>query len=1379
MESKEERNWNYLYKMITDVVRKELADLFIQEWNRTAYGEWDNTVSSGQKLYNIELTRCRPNKSILQSNFQSGNTSSWDCSTLFDAILYSNAIGHSLKMCNKKIWDSVNDLRLVRNTIIHEKQGNLSEIEFQDLVDKIEKSFRNLNFSQDKIIYMKTERNKFNSFLVLPCKPNHYVVERTALRDQIIEDLKKLRNDNNNELTYFYISGNPGSGKSQLARQVCKEKFESFDWQNQTTFVWTLDGKDKESLFKNYLDLCYRINCDNFRIKQYSEENLAITEKIKNLLSLLLTRINLWRNWWIIVDNVAQPNKIHPLLPKIGEHGWMNGQIILTVQNTEGIPHKEVLSRHVSISHGMNDKECFELLNHYTEDKNADVQLLNDVIDTLHRQPLALAAAGYYVDNVNKANCNFTWKQYLEKLSSGKQEEMDKTLAKDNTEYSKTMLQAAVLAVEINAQNSLILANVFKFFSLLSFHPLPRDIIVKYIQSTDVTQSVEDICLALEHCSLFTYSENEDICLHRVFHEAMIVYQRSFSHKKYETEHNCNSTTFEDALSQVIEALHSFKDRKDQVKLIPHLEKFLTLNLSKIKVDLNSVEALKFLEGALRDFKKLNLANQLVEKIMSKTGESNFNEKTWCFIELSRIYYYNQEYEQANFFNETAMEFLKKSSNPIVVAKSLNILGNLHSEKREYKRSEEFYKKALELRKKLLGPDHVEVADSLCNLGILYYNCGKYETSENYHKEALEMRKKLLGPDHVKVADSLNSLGILYTKTGEYEKSENYHKEALEMRKKLLGPDHVDVANSLCNLGILYYNCGKYEKSENYLKEALEMRKKLLGPDHVDVANSLQSLGFYYYNCGKYEKSANYYKEALEMRKKLLGPDHVKVVNSFKDLGGLYKIIGEYKKSQNYYKEALEMQKKLLGPDHVEVANSINNLGILYSNSGKYEKSENHYKEALEMRKKLFGPDHVEVANSINNLGNLYSSCGKYEKSENYYKEALEMRKKLLGKDHVDVANSLYNLGILNDDCGKYEKSENYYKEALEMRKNLLGPDHVDVANSLNNLGVLYMHAGENEKSEEYHKRALEMRKKLLGKDHVDVANSLNNLGLLYRHAGENEKSEEYHKRALEMRKKLLGSDDVKVATSLNNLGILYEDTLEYEKSENCHKEALEMRKKLLGLEHVDVACSLYNLGTLYYNCEKYEKSENCHKEALEMRKKLLGPDHVEVANSLNNLGALYTETGEYEKSENCHKEALEMRKKLLGSDHVDVADSLYNLGYLYYKCVKYEKIENYYKEALEMRKKLLGPDHVKVATSLNNLGVLYTNTGEYEKSENCHKEALKMRKKLLGPDHIEVSRSLKNLGNLYTKTGEYEKSENYYKEALKIRKKLFTAKSC
>ncbi|XP_046863574.1 uncharacterized protein LOC124457350, partial [Xenia sp. Carnegie-2017] len=264
--------------------------------------------------------------------------------------------------------------------------------------------------SLDEIIEIKNHRNCFNSFQVLPSKSNHFFVERTELRNKIIKDLEKLRNDNNDQLTYFYITGNPGSGKSQLARQVC-EKI-SCDWKNRTSFVMTLDGKNEESLLKTYCELGYRLNCDKDMIKKFEDENCSIADKVKNLRSLVSTRLKFWQNWLIIVDNVAQLSKIFSLLPQVGDPMWINGQIIVTIQNTDAVPQDDEFNKHISIRSGMNDKECCQLLEYYTKDDNTDDQLLNEVSHVLGRQPLALAAAGCYVSRVNKANCSFDTGNY-------------------------------------------------------------------------------------------------------------------------------------------------------------------------------------------------------------------------------------------------------------------------------------------------------------------------------------------------------------------------------------------------------------------------------------------------------------------------------------------------------------------------------------------------------------------------------------------------------------------------------------------------------------------------------------------------------------------------------------------------------------------------------------------------------------------------------------------------------------------------------------------------------------------------------------------------------------------------------------------------------
>ncbi|XP_046863512.1 uncharacterized protein LOC124457278 [Xenia sp. Carnegie-2017] len=138
---------------------------------------------------------------------------------------------------------------------------------------------------------------------ILPCKSNHDVVKRTELLNQLTADLNNLRSTNNNELTYYYISGNPGSGKSELARQVCEEMYNSFDWEKNTTFVMTLEGKDIDSLLKTYVELCKRLSNDKTVIENISKEAKSSEEKIKDFQLFLTQQLKLWQTWWIVVDN--------------------------------------------------------------------------------------------------------------------------------------------------------------------------------------------------------------------------------------------------------------------------------------------------------------------------------------------------------------------------------------------------------------------------------------------------------------------------------------------------------------------------------------------------------------------------------------------------------------------------------------------------------------------------------------------------------------------------------------------------------------------------------------------------------------------------------------------------------------------------------------------------------------------------------------------------------------------------------------------------------------------------------------------------------------------------------------------------------------------
>ena len=564
-ENEEERNYSCMRKIVSDLMSKELRKIFKQEWNnryQVTLGGWDDTNTSGQQLFNRENKRSRPNKNVYQAKFQHGDTNQWDCTVLFDAILYSNSIGWA--SLNPTIQSEVNNLREIRNEIMHITEGKLSNSDFQTMTTRVENAFKTLGLSVNEINRIITEKNLYTSFQVLPIKPSHDVVDRSEKIKQIRQDLQKLSSDNDGKLTYFYISGNPGSGKSQLARHICEDIYKGINWQTETTVFMTLDGRDLYSILHSYEDFCRRLNCSESVLKSIMNSRKPEEEKIKDLRSQITTRIKNWKRWWIIVDNVENLQSIAPLLPQRGDKVWNNGQIILTTQNKTSVPPDSVFTRHISISPGMNDQECRQLLALISR-TDANDPLLDEVAENLDRQPLAMAAAAVYMRQVIDSNCpDFSWKDYLRKLEEGKRTRTEELLDKTNSAaYSSTMSRAVYLAVKKCAESDFILKHTFNFFSLISFESLPLDLIVQYIQQQDNDLDVEDISLAIKHCSLFLPAKNKesDIRLHRVIHDAIT---------------SVFPSSVESPVYHVVKTLYYFKERENQIKLIPHLKAFRT-----------------------------------------------------------------------------------------------------------------------------------------------------------------------------------------------------------------------------------------------------------------------------------------------------------------------------------------------------------------------------------------------------------------------------------------------------------------------------------------------------------------------------------------------------------------------------------------------------------------------------------------------------------------------------------------------------------------------------------------------------------------------------------------------------------------------------------
>jgi len=76
------------------------------------------------------------------------------------------------------------------------------------------------------------------------------------------------------------------------------------------------------------------------------------------------------------------------------------------------------------------------------------------------------------------------------------------------------------------------------------------------------------------------------------------------------------------------------------------------------------------------------------------------------------------------------------------------------------------------------------------NLGTLSRAEGNYEQSLANHQRALALREKALGPDHVDLSTSLEALGTTYTALGRKEEALACSERALKLLEAAYGRDH-------------------------------------------------------------------------------------------------------------------------------------------------------------------------------------------------------------------------------------------------------------------------------------------------------------------------------------------------------------------------------------------------------------------------------------------------------------------------------------------------------------------------------------------------------------------------------------------------------------
>ena len=955
--SQEQLNYFRLCYIAFDLVPVGLRQIFKNEWDfrykATLIGEWKDTAQNGLDFYNNESKASHKKNARCLATIHNGDTAKWDCTCLFFAILYSDTVGTTLSPATRK---EVDDIRQVRNEIAHITEAKLSDADFQNFVDRVLNAFTSLGLAITEIQEIKNQttfptmevenikkkaRNlqaeldltkstlqsteaalvsltqeisvELQPFCILASCPPHDTIRRSHDIERITNEMQELYKSSSGAVSTVYLSGNPGCGKSQLAREIGQQFFS--EQTDNLIFAATINTESVETLADSYLTLGRHLGITEYALTSLeSLKREKPIEAIQTLHRLILPKTSKFIKWLIIADNVIDLRVVRDLLPQTGSKEWGHGQVLITTQDSGTIPQNAPHTYHESLSKGMRRKEAVELLE--TVSQISEPVQAENVAELLDFQPLALAAAAYYVQTVvNSGSSNYDWKAYLQDVSTYSQrKEAETVLASESSAYAKTTMAAVEMAIQRAVETDEVLLHTFSFLSLCANDDLPLETVLKFVKAQgkdhqEVLMKAKIVRSSLSLVHSEDGGERTYLRLHKVVHEAL---KRGevFNLKSWRRDHT------------MAEAVKIFKvelDENDEnyafcKKLRPHCESVLKYMTSEFSSDESTFVA------RFTPFVDLDTVIDWLYTLASVCEKNSYIFFAKNVVDLACNLLGNKE--------DTSTGALTRKG------RVLNMTGKVYNSLGEYNQAKEFHEKALMIRKKIFCEDHADVGESYNDLALVCSSLGKYNQAKELHVKALTIRKKIFGEDHADVATSYNDLAIVFNSLGENSQAKKLHEKALIINKKIFGEDHANVATSYNNLALVYSHLGEYKQAKELHEKALMIYKKIFGEDHADVATSYNYLALVYNHLGENSQAKELHEKALKIYKKIFGEDHANVATSYSNLALMYKRLGEFNQAKELYEKALIIRKQIFGEDHVYVETVRSQLALVNKHLG-------------------------------------------------------------------------------------------------------------------------------------------------------------------------------------------------------------------------------------------------------------------------------------------------------------------------------------------------------------------------------------------------------------------------------------------------------------
>ncbi len=324
----------------------------------------------------------------------------------------------------------------------------------------------------------------------------------------------------------------------------------------------------------------------------------------------------------------------------------------------------------------------------------------------------------------------------------------------------------------------------------------------------------------------------------------------------------------------------------------------------------------------------------------------------------------------------------KFDGQPEVEAAIRDAMGKTYEDLAQYAESEKQLERALDLERKVWGPESATTLNTLNHLGRTLWHEGKYKEAGALFGPALEIERRVLGPEHPDTLYCMNNLANVFRAEDDNGKAQPLYEETLKIRRRVLGPENPQTLISINNLANVYWTEGDYQKAQVLYTEAMETQRRVLGPEHPDTLLSMGNLASTYAREGKDEQAEALFDQTLEVSRRVLGPQHTTTLGFLADRALLYLQEGKRELAEADATQVLTGRRRAGGSeDPSDVHLAAADLALILISEGKFAESEPIARENLEFNVKE-QPDRWQRFRAESLLGAALAGEKKYAEAE-------------------------------------------------------------------------------------------------------------------------------------------------------------------------------------------------------------------------------------------------------------------------------------------------------------------------------------------------------------------------------------------------------------